>query len=106
MKVLMVIAAAGALACPGLGRQGAAPGDPEPDRNADRETCFSWCAWNMRQCSNECAIAHPDPDEEIRRQCIDRRCEHHNEPDIGKRACEDRCNNRFNVLRNLNVRTR
>lgn len=101
MKVLVIMLAAGALACPGVGKHGVVSGDPEPDRDVDRNECFSWCDWNMRQCGNECA-KHPDA--EIRRQCIERRCEHHHDPSIGKRSCEDRCSSRFNVLRNLNVR--
>lgn len=82
--------------CPG-GDGGGHGMDPEPDRNKDRNSCHDWCGWSRRQCDKWCWKEYPEPfrDWYKRNRCFRDRCEEHQNPNIGRKACEADCNRRF-----------
>lgn len=69
--------------------------DPEPDRKKDFKSCWDWCAWSWRQCRKECRSKHPYPDWDGYNQCMKTRCEDHRDPNIGLKACEADCTERW-----------
>jgi hypothetical protein len=71
--------------------------DPEPDRQKDLKSCWEWCQWNRRQCEKECWHKFPAPfgDWHKRSMCIQDICEDHINPNIGRKACQADCNDRW-----------
>jgi len=71
--------------------------DPEPDRKKDYKSCDDWCQWNRRQCDKECWHKFPAPigDWYKRARCIREICEDHDDPNIGRKACQADCVDRW-----------
>jgi hypothetical protein len=71
--------------------------DPEPDRKKDLKSCWDWCQWNRRQCEKECWHKFPAPfgDWHKRSMCIQDICEDHDNPNIGRKACQADCTDRW-----------